>query len=71
MTTIQIAHEVPAAAVAKIEALLDEAALLDPNWNGEKFSIERDDYTCIPDDNSPEAVSLLREIFGIIDGRGD
>lgn len=68
MTTIQIAYEVPAATVAKIEAHLAEAALRDVSWNGAQFKIERDDFTCIPGDDSAEAVSLLHEINGIIRG---
>lgn len=68
MTTIQIAYEVPAATVAKIEAHLDETALRDINWNGAEFKIERDDFTCIPDDDSADAVSLLHEINNIIRG---
>lgn len=65
---IQIAHEVPAATVAKIQAHLDETAKNNLNWNGAKFEIERDEYTCIPENNSPDAVILLGEINRIIDG---
>lgn len=67
-TTVQIAHEVPAAIAAKIEAHLAEAALRNINWNGAIFKIERADFTCIPDDDSADAVSLLREIIDIIRG---
>ena len=66
MTTVQIAYEVPAATVAKVEAHLSEVALRNIAWNGAKFRIERDDYTCIPEDDSADAVSLLREINDII-----
>lgn len=69
MTTIQIAYEVPAATVAKIEAHLADVAMRDINWNGAGFEIERDDYTCIPDDDSADAVALLHDIFNIIEGR--
>ena len=69
MTTVQIAYEVPAAVVAKIAAHLDDVALRDINWNGTEFQIERDDFTCIADDDSAEAASLLREINDIISGR--
>lgn len=68
MTTIQIAYEVPAATVAKIETHLAETALRDINWNGVKFKIERDDFTCIANDDSADAVSLLHEINSIIRG---
>lgn len=68
MTTIQIAYEVPAATVAKIQAHLDHVAITDCNWGGVDFQIERDDYTCISDDDSAAAVSLLHEIFAIIGG---
>ena len=68
MTTVQIAYEVPAATVAKIEAHLAETAIRDINWNGAEFMVERADFTCIPDDDSADAVSLLHEIYGIIRG---
>lgn len=68
MTKIQIAHKVPAATVAKIEVHLAEASLRDVNWEGVKFKLERDDFTCIPDNDRPEAIELLREINDIIDG---
>lgn len=68
MTIVQIAYEVPAATVAKIEAHLAETALRDINWNGADFKIERDDFTCIVDDESASAVCLLGEIHDIIAG---
>lgn len=69
MTTIQIAYEVDAAAVARVEALLAEVALRDVNWNGVDFKIERDDFTCIPDNESADAVALLHQINRAIDGQ--
>lgn len=68
MTTIQVAYEVPAATVAKIEAHLAQVALRDVNWNGAEFKIERDDFTCIPDNDSADAVRLLGDVQRIIDG---
>ena len=69
MTTIQIAYEVPADAFAKVEAHLEQVALRDVNWNGADFKIERDDFTCIADDESANAVALLGQIRAIIDGQ--
>ena len=71
MPKIQIAYEVPAAKVEEIRAHLDEVAMRDPNWNGAEFDIERDEYTCIPDDDSADAVRLFAQIQRIIDGRTD
>lgn len=68
MTTIQIAYEVNAAAVARVEALLAEVALRDVNWNGADFQIKRDDFTCIPDNESANAVALLHRINRAISG---
>ena len=68
MTIIQIATEVPAATVAKIEAHLAETAMRNVNWSGAEFEIERDDYTCIPGDDSADAAALLYEIQNIIQG---
>ena len=67
MTKIQIAYEVPADKVEEIREHLDEVAMRDPNWNGAEFDIERDEYTCIPDD-SADAVRLFAQIQRIIDG---
>lgn len=71
MTTIQIAYEVSDEAVARVEALLCEVAMRDPNWNGANFQIERDEFTCIPDDESADAVILLRQIERAICGEDD
>lgn len=67
MTTINIAYEVPKAVIADIQNLLDKTARTDINWNGADFKIERDDFTCIPDNESPDAAILLRQILGLID----
>lgn len=69
MTTIQIAYDVPAITVAKIQAHLEWVAARDPNWNGVKWEIERDDFTCIPDCSVDEyaGTTLLHEIFQIIE----
>lgn len=68
MTTVQIAYEVPAVTVAKIEAHLDALAARDINWNGATFEIERSEFTCIADDSVDEyeGTKLLQEIFRII-----
>lgn len=68
MTTITIANEVSAQAVAKIRELLDDVALRDINWNGAEFQLERGDFTCIENDDSHEAALLLRKIDDIIAG---
>lgn len=69
MTTIQIAYDVDAKKVQLIEAHLNEVALRDINWNGADFQIERADFTCIPDEESADAVQLLHTIFDIVRGR--
>lgn len=71
MTTVQIAHEVDDAAVERVRALLDDAALRDPNWNGATFRVERADFTCIPSDESCDAVVLLNRIRRAISGETD
>jgi hypothetical protein len=70
-TTIAIAHEIDATAVARVQALLNETALRDPNWNGAEFEIVRDDYTCIPADESYNAAALLNRIQAVIQSRND
>ena len=66
MTTIQIAYEVSAEKFREIKDFLSKVAVNDCNWNGTTFNVERDDFTCIPDDDSADAVSLLIEIQSII-----
>lgn len=68
MTTVQIAHEVSNETFQKIKDFLAQVAISDVNWNGATFYVERDDFTCIPDDESADAVSLLTEIQSIING---
>ncbi|MFJ5981055.1 hypothetical protein ACIQCX_09065 [Enterobacter cancerogenus] len=68
MTTIVIAHEVQDDKIHMIEELLRDVALRDVNWSGAKFEIERGDFTCIPEDESADAVKLLNKIQEIISG---
>lgn len=68
MTVIFVAYEVTSDTVEKIQILLDEVAATDPSWNGATFTIERSDFTCIPEDDSADAVKLLRKINEIVDG---
>lgn len=71
MTKIEIAHEVDAAALERVKALLDETARNNCNWNGADFQVVRGDFTCIPDDESAEAVKLYNAIVREIEGNGD
>lgn len=71
MPTIQIAHEVHNAAVDRVRAMLDDTARRNPNWNGADFTIERDDSTCIPDDDSADACALLADVQRAIDDHDD
>lgn len=68
MTTISIAYEEPQAAITRVQSLLDEVALRDPNWNGADFQIVRDDFTCIVDDDSYDAAALLTQIHDALRG---
>lgn len=68
MTTIQISREVSSDAVTRIQALLENEAMHNPNWNGAEFNVELADYTCIPDDDSADACQLLNQINRAIDG---
>lgn len=67
-TTIQISDDVSSAAADRVQQFLDETALRDPSWNGAEFILQRGDYTCIPDDDSPAADSLLNSVYRVIDG---
>lgn len=71
MTTISIAHEVPAATVERIKSHLDSVSRNDVNWNGTSFKIVRDDYTCVPDDDSHNAATLFIQIQNIIHPESD
>lgn len=70
-TIIQIAYEESDAAVARVQALLAEVALRDPNWNGAVFELERDDFTCIPGREDYDAVALYRSILRALRGEDE
>lgn len=68
MTTVQIAYDVPAETVAKVQAHLEEVAARDVDWNGAAFEIERSEYTCIAEDvDQYNGTRLLYAIFRIIE----
>lgn len=67
-TIIQIAHEEPKEAVERVRALLEEVAHRDPNWSGAVFEVGRDDFTCIPGDDSIETVALYGRIQSALIG---
>lgn len=66
MTTIVIAYDVQDDKIKEIERLLNDVAIRDVNWSGVQLEIERGDFTCIPDDESADAVKLLNKIQAII-----
>lgn len=67
-TTVYIERGVGAEVVAEIQALLDEVALRDPNWNGANFVIERGDYTEVDDKDEYAAAELYNQIVAVIRG---
>ena len=67
-TTVYIERGVGAEVVAEIQALLDEVALRDPNWNGANFVIERGDYTEVDDKDEYVAAELYNQIVAVIRG---
>ena len=68
MTVVQIAYEVSDVAVARVHAVLEETSQRDVNWSGADFRIERADFTCLPDDDSANAVQLFGRIQAAISG---
>lgn len=62
MTTITLAYEVNAAAVARVQRLLDDVALRDPNWNGAEFRIDRDEFTSIDGCDEISGAILLNRV---------
>lgn len=70
-TVIQVAYDVPPGTVEKIRVHLHETALRNCNWNGAKFRIDRAEYTCFPKESGADAVTLLHEVFAIINGETD
>lgn len=67
MTEIQISYDVPADKLEEIRKLLSDVAMRDPAWNGAKFDIVRDEFTCLPNDDTADGASLLKLINDIID----
>ena len=70
MTIIRIAYEESPEAVARVEKLLEEVAMRDPNWNGADFQIIRDDYTSM-DDDSYDAVALFGQVQAALSGEAE
>ena len=66
MNTITLAYEVTEKQAAAVVAMLNSEALENCGWNGAKFEVVRDDFTCI-DEESTEAVALLRKIYDTIE----
>jgi hypothetical protein len=69
-TLIKISYGVPKNKLAIVQDYLDYVEMTDVAWQGRHFEIERDDFTCIEDDESPEAAALLRGIQEILSGEG-
>lgn len=67
LTVINIAYEIPYKVIAEIEEFLDYETWHNPAWNGASFIIIRDDFTCIPEDDSIAACALLEGIQRVID----
>lgn len=68
MTTVKIAYDAPDSSVKKVESILADAALRDPDWCGAEFIIERDDYTDIAGaQDEAAATSLLHQILRVIE----
>lgn len=67
MATITIAYEVPADKAVAINKMVEHEQIHNVNFNGEMFTIERGDVTCIDKDDA-EYVILLGKIQDIILG---
>jgi len=66
MIRVQIAYEVPAEALARVAAVLEDVARWDINWCGAEFKIERGDFTCLPDLDDGDAVALFDRLQAVI-----
>ena len=67
MTTISIAYDVSEEKFQQIAQMVADEEIRNVNFNGEDFSIERADFTCI-DKEDAEYVVLLNKINHIIRG---
>lgn len=63
---IEISEAISDATVRNIEKFLRDEAASQERWNSITFQIERGLYTCIPDDNSYDALMLLNAIHDVI-----
>lgn len=68
MTAITIAYEVSDDKIKEIESLLRHEEIYNVNFNGENFTIERGDFTCIADREDMEYIELYNKIENIISG---
>ena len=59
---IYVQHEAPAAAVARVEALADDVAQRDADFNGADIRVRRDDFTWVEDSNELRGAKLLRRV---------
>lgn len=68
MIRVEIAHEVPEAAVSRVKVVLARFAERDVDFNGAEFELVRGDYTCLPDLDGDDACRLFNQVQAAIQG---
>lgn len=65
-TVIKISRDEPPEAVDRVIGYLEDVRLRDLNWNGATFLVERGEFTCIDNDESPDAITLMYAVQRIL-----
>jgi hypothetical protein len=67
MATAIITIDGDAAAVERVQAALENFALVSPNWSGATFEIERGDFTAVDYSGPNYGEELMPVIYAAID----
>lgn len=72
MTTVYIAFDKATDEnISKVQALLDQEAMHNPDWSGAEFEIVQDDYTWIEARDEYAGTALLGQINRILNGEDE
>lgn len=67
ITVVKVAFDVSDEAVERVEKIVDDVLMRDPNWNGSQIEIERDDFTCVDCSDEVAGAVLLSKVQRAID----
>ena len=72
MTTIYLAHEVPALTVRGVQQLARDTTLHDAEWNGASIRVMRDDFTWLDSaGDTARNAQLLQKVLHVVRAAAD